>query len=344
MTSNSASFGTTKNGKKATLISLTNRAGLTAKFSDYGATWVTMLTPDAQGRPGDVLLGFDDVSGYEQHPFISSVVGRYANRIRNSCFSLNGTQYQLDVNEAPNHLHGGAENLSIKFWQWEVDTAQNQVKFTCESPDGESGYPGNLKLELTYQLTEQSELVLRYRATTDKPTVINLTNHAYFNLAGSNTISNHVLQLDANRYTPVDDALIPTGQIEQIPPSLDFRQPTTIGEKINQRIKLGEKGLDHNLVLSNWDGALASAGQLSDPQSGRTLLMKTTEPAVQIYTGNHLRGICGKQNRIYHQHAGVCLETQHFPDSPNQPNFPSTLLNPEQSYNSTTVFQFWTNN
>ena len=198
-------------------------------------------------------------------------------------------------------------------------------------------------MALTYQLNDQSELIIQYRATTDKPTVINLTHHAYFNLANSNTISNHELQLDANRYTPVDQALIPTGQIAQVPVSLDFRQPAKIGEKIHQRTKLGERGLDHNFIFSNWDGTLTAAGKLSAPPSGRTLLMKTTEPAVQVYTGNHLAGICGKQNRIYHQHAGVCLETQHFPDSPNQPNFPSTLLLPRQIYNSTTVFQFQTN-
>jgi aldose 1-epimerase len=343
MTINSASFGTMKTGKTAKLISLTNGAGLTAKFSDYGATWVTMLTPDIKGQPGDVLLGFDDVSGYELNPFISSVVGRYANRISDSCFSLNGKQYQLDVNEAPHHLHGGTANLSVKVWHSEVDTALNLLRFTCESLDGESGYPGNLKLEIIYQLNEESELVIQYRATTDKPTIINLTNHAYFNLADSNTVSNHELQLDTDKYTPVDGARIPTGQIEQIPESLDFRQSASIGEKIHQRTKLGEHGLDHNLVFSDWDGSLTHRGKLYDPDSGRTLLIKTTEPAVQIYTGNHLQGIRGKQNRVYHRHAGVCLETQHFPDSPNQPNFPSTLLTPEQSYTSTTVFQFKTN-
>jgi len=333
-------FGTTRGGTAATLISLKNKFGLTAQFSDYGATWVSMIVPDASGNRSDVLLGFDDVKGYEAHPFFSSVIGRYANRISGAKFSLEGAQYQLDQNEPPNQLHGGFENLSTRFWQWQLDEAHNLIRFKCESADGESGYPGKLKLEVSYQLTQLNELIVHYTATSDKLTHINLTNHAYFNLGDSTTISTHELEIAADLYTPVNQMLIPTGQIKPIPVSLDFRKPVTIGAKIQARKAMGETGLDHNLVFSDWNGKLMPRGRLTDPGSGRTILLKTTEPGVQIYTANHFRNISGKHNRVYPQHAGVCLETQHYPDSPNQPDFPSTRLMAGELFNSTTVFQF----
>jgi len=333
-------FGTTQNGKDATLISLTNSIGLTAQFSDYGGTWVSMMTPDINGQLGDILLGFNDVSGYEENPFFSCIVGRYANRIAGGKFSMDGTEHQLDLNEPPNQLHGGTENLSCRFWRWETDKIQNLIRFSCESPDGASGYPGNLKLEVSYQLNDLNELIIQYTASTDKPTHINLTNHAYFNLGDSATIAAHELQLDADKYTPVDQNLIPTGEIVPTPKSLEFSNAAIIGEKIRIRQNLGEDGLDHNLVFNNWSGNLVCRGQLQDPKSGRTMSIKTTEPGIQIYTGNHLNGIIGKQKRVYLQHGGVCLETQHFPDSPNQPHFPTTTLSPDRVFSSTTIYQF----
>ncbi len=340
MTNNATPFGTTADGKQASLVTLTNAAGLEARFSDYGATWVSMITPDRAHQLADVLIGFDDVTGYETHPFISSVVGRYANRISQGRFTLDGTQHQLDRNEGANHLHGGADNLSVKVWDWHEDSALNRVKFTCESPAGECGYPGHVKFDVTYQLTDLNELIIKYEASTDRPTHLNLTNHAYFNLGSADSIKEHRLRLDVDRYTPVNQFLIPTGQISPIPDSLDFRALAEVGTKIHQRKKLGENGLDHNLIFSLYDHSLRTQGQLVDPISGRTLTLATTEPAIQIYTANHFDGIIGTENSIYAQHAGLCLETQHYPDSPNQPAFPSTLIKPSEIFESTTVFQF----
>ena len=340
MTNNATPFGTTADGKQASLVTLTNAAGLEASFSDYGATWVSMITPDRAHQLADVLIGFDDVTGYETQPFISSVVGRYANRISQGRFALDGIQYQLDRNEEAHHLHGGVDNLSVKMWHWQKDSAQNRVKFTCESPEGECGYPGHVKFNVTYQLTDANEMVIKYGATTDRPTHVNLTNHAYFNLGSATNIHQHKLRLDVDRYTPVNQFLIPTGQISPIPDSLDFSGLTEIGVKIRHRESLGENGLDHNLIFSDYNRRLQTQGQLVDPISGRTLTLATSEPAIQIYTANHFDGIVGKENSIYAQHAGLCLETQHYPDSPNQPTFPSTLLKPEEIFESTTVFQF----
>ncbi len=228
----------------------------------------------------------------------------------------------------------------MKVWRWEKDTAKNLIRFTCESPAGESGYPGNLKVSVIYQLTDTNKLIIKYEASTDSPTHVNLTNHAYFNLGACPNIHQHKLRLEVDRYTPVNHSLIPTGDISDIPGSLDFRIPSALGEKIHQRETLNEQGLDHNLVFTNHDGTLRLQGDMVEPVCGRTLSLATTEPAVQVYTANHLDGILGKHRRIYDKHSGVCLETQHYPDSPNQPTFPSTVLAPDEVFESTTVFQF----
>ena len=340
MTSKSVSFGKTKNGLETSLYSISNSAGVEAKFCDYGATWVSMNTPDAKGDFADVLLGFDSIEGYESNPFISCAVGRFANRISKGMFTLDNIQYRLDINEPPNQLHGGTDNLSVKLWDAQTDLTSNQIVFTCTSKDGESGYPGNLDISISYKLTEENELIITYLASTDKLTHINLTNHAYFNLGDSANILNHSLKLAADRFTPVHHSLIPTGEITLVPGSLDFRNSPLLRAKIQMREKLGDEGLDHNLVFETYEGDLRPQGCLIDPKSGRTLTLATTEPAVQIYTGNHLEGMIGKDNRTYTKHAGVCLETQHFPDSPNHQNFPSTLLSPDNTFQSTTVYQF----
>ena len=340
MTNKADSFGTTADGQPVSLVSLTNASGLEARFTDYGATWVSMTTPDQENQFADVLIGFDDVSGYETNPFISNIVGRYANRISKGRFTLDNIQHQLDLNEGQNHLHGGADNLSVKIWRWQKDAASNLIRFTYLSPDGECGYPGNLAIDVTYQLTDQNEMIVTYGATTDRATHINLTNHAYFNLGASERICAHILRLDVDSYTPVDQLLIPTGHISPIPDSLDFSAPAEVGAKIRSRKKLGETGLDHNLIFADHTGRLRTQGQLVDPKSGRSLTLATSEPGVQIYTANHFDGMAGKNNKIYQQHAGMCLETQHYPDSPNQSTFPSTLLRPGETFTSTTVFRF----
>ncbi len=341
-------FGKTPDGKDVDLYVLTNSHGLKAKVITYGATLTELDVPDRDGRLADVVLGFDDLKGYlGAHPFFGSTVGRVANRIAKGKFTLDGKEYKLATNNGPNALHGGLKGFDKKFWQAEQVPAENgvAVKFTCHSPDGEEGYPGDLTATVTYTLTNNNELRLDYTATADKATPVNLTNHTYFNLAGqgSGDILCHELTLEAEKYTPVDDTLIPTGKIESVKGTpLDFTTPHKIGERIKE-LRGNPGGYDHNFVLNGGGKKLALGARVVEPKSGRVMEMYTTEPGVQFYTGNFLDGSNkGKGGAVYNKHAGLCLEAQHFPDSVNHPNFPSMILRPGQTYKQTTVYKFST--
>ncbi len=278
----------------------------------------------------------------DNSPYFGAIVGRYGNRIAKARFTLDGRTYPLAANNGVNHLHGGVQGFDKVLWQGEALRGGAGVAFTRTSADGEEGYPGNLKARITYTLTDKNELVVAYEATTDKPTVVNLTQHTYFNLAGQGDILGHVLRINADRYTPVDETLIPTGEMAAVDKTpFDFRQPTAIGARIKSehpQMQFG-RGYDHNWVLARSGPGLSLAADVYEPTSGRTLQVRTTEPGVQFYTGNFLDGtITGKNGRVYQQRSGFCLETQHFPDSPNQPTFPSTTLRPGETYRSRTVF------
>jgi aldose 1-epimerase len=291
-----------------------------------------------------VALGFDSLEPYlKGHPFFGAIAGRYGNRIAKGRFALNGKTYSLAVNNGPNHLHGGVKGFDKHVWQAQV-SGSNALVLTRRSPDGEEGYPGNLDVRITYTLTDRNELVVDYHATTDKPTPVNLTQHTYFNLAGQGDILGHEMAIEADRYTPVDSDLIPTGELAPVAGTpFDFRTPTAIGARIdasNPQIANG-RGYDHNWVLNRSGSGLQPAAHVFDPVSGRTLDVFTTEPGVQFYTGNFLDGtLTGKGGTVYRRRTGFCLETQHFPDSPNQPAFPSTILEPGREYRTQTVFRF----
>jgi aldose 1-epimerase len=342
-------FGRTGDGTPVDVFVLTNGRGVEVRAISYGAIITSVRVPDRDGQRADVVLGFDTIDGYlGTHPYFGAVVGRYGNRIAKGRFTLDGKTYQLATNNGPNHLHGGVRGFDKAVWRGEpVDRSDGSasVAFTHTSPDGDEGYPGTLNVRVTYTLTAANEIVIEYEATADKPTPVNLTQHSYFNLAGAGTgdILQHRLTIDADRFTPVDATLIPTGELATVAGTpFDFRQPTTIGARIDaddQQIKNGN-GYDHNFVL-NRTGGLAHAARLEDPSSGRTLDVSTTEPGVQFYAGNFLDGtITGKGGRVYKRRFGVCLETQHFPDSPNHPDFPSTILRPGERFQSKTVLAF----
>lgn len=342
-------FGQTPAGTPVELYTLINDQGMEVKIIPYGAIIVSIQVPDRNGRLGDVVLGFENLAGYlEPHPFFGAVAGRYANRIAGGKFTLNGVEYTLAQNNGPNHLHGGVKGFDKKVWEAETFISEGEVglHLACESPDGEEGYPGTLKAEVTYSLDNNQALRIDYHATTDQATVINLTNHSYFNLAGAGTILEHELMIDASRFTPVDATLIPTGELSSVAGTpFDFTQPIAIGARINEadeQLGYGQ-GYDHNWVLNHSPGSLDLAATAYEPITGRILEVHTTQPGVQFYTGNFLNGaFTGKEGAVYNQRSGFCLETQHFPDSPNQPNFPSTVLEPGQQYNQTTVFKFST--
>ena len=339
-------FGQTKDRKAVELYVLTNAGGMTAKVMTYGAILTELHVPDRAGKRADVVLGFDDLKGYlAGHPYFGATVGRVANRIAKGGFTLHGREYRLAVNNGPNALHGGRKGFDKVVWKAEPMHKKDAVavKFTYRSPDGEEGYPGNLTASVTYTLTDQNELRLDYTATTDKATPVNLSNHSYFNLAGARsgeTILGHELMLAADRYTPVDDTLIPTGEIKPVRGTpLDFTRPTAIGARIGQLKQTG--GYDHNFVLNSGGKALALAARVREPKSGRVMEMSTTEPGVQFYTGNFLDGKTkGKGGVAYPKHYGFCLEAQHFPDSVHHANFPSVILEPGKSYTQTTVYKF----
>jgi len=331
-------------GQKIKIFQLENTPGLKVRLMNYGATLVSLFVPDRQGNLADITLGFDSFEEYlGKNPYFGATVGRYANRIGQARFILDGQGYQLAKNDGENHLHGGVKGFDKVIWETEeIGNSQSLgVKFSYLSPDGEEGYPGNFRCQVSYLLTESNELHISYLASTDKATHVNLTHHSYFNLVGQGegNILEHELQIFASRYTPVDKTLIPTSEIKEVEnTTLDFRQSRVIGERLNQL----PGGYDHNFVLDN-RGLLGLAARVFEPLSGRLLEVYTTEPGIQFYSGNFLDGtIKGKQGKVYGKYSGFCLEPQHFPDSPNKPNFPSTVLRPGELYRSLTIFKFLT--
>jgi aldose 1-epimerase len=333
-------------GTEVHLFTLTNAKGVVAKVTTYGALLTELHVPDRDGKTANVVLGFDNLAQYlKGHPAFGIVVGRYANRIGGAKFTLDGQEYALAKNNGQNHIHGGVKGFDKFVWQAATsETADSaSVKFSRLSPDGEEGYPGNLNVSVTYTLTDANELRIDYVATTDKATVVNLTNHSYFNLAGDGDVLGHELMIAASHYTPADEGLIPTGDIKSVKGTpLDFTQPTAIGARINE-LPPHTRGYDHNFVIDGGGRSLTLAARAREPKSGRVMEVWTTEPGVQLYTGNWLNGShTGPGGVVYKQHSGFCLETQHYPDSPNKPSFPSTVLRPGQTFKSTTAFRFST--
>lgn len=341
-------FGKTKDGVPVELYTLRNADGMTVKVMTRGATIVELLVPDKNGKFDNVVLGFDNVQGYEsdRNQAFGCVVGRVANRIAKGQFTLNGKTYKLAINNGPNHLHGGVKR-SLAQVVWKAKPFQKKsgcgVVFTYTSPDGEEGYPGTVDFTVTYTLNDKNELRLDYKAVTDKPTPINLTNHSYFNLAGAGhkSVLDHVLMINADAYTPTDETLIPTGKIEPVAGTpLDFRKPRRIGDRIGELLNTPAKGYDHNFVLRGKIGRLRLAAKVVEPNSGRVLTVKTTQPGVQLYTGNFLFGQRGKGGKTYPPRCALCLETQHFPDAVHHKNFPSIILRPGEVYRHTCVYAF----
>ena len=338
-------FGKLPDGTAATLFTCTNAQGLVLGLTDYGARVVSLEVPDRDGKRANVTLGFDSLEKYIAHTaFMGCATGRYANRIAAGRFTLDGKEYTLATNAGANHLHGGKRGFDRYVWKSEIVRRPDAVgvKFTLDSPDGDEGYPGRLQSEVICTLTSSNELKWEYRATTDKPTILNLTNHAYWNLAGagSGTILDHRVTLAAAKFVEVDDAAIPTGALAPVLGTvMDFTEPHAIGERIEQ-LKKGPPpgGYDHCYVLRGQQGKLEFAARVEDPGSGRVMEVYTTEPGVQLYTSNYLDG--SAINGGFPQHAALCLETQHLPDSPNQPKFPTTVLRPGQTYTQTTVHKF----
>jgi aldose 1-epimerase len=341
----SSAFGTVA-GQPVTLYVLRNPGGVVVKIMSYGATVTSLQVPDRTGRLGDVVLGFDSLSGYlAKEPYFGAIVGRVGNRIAKGRFTLDGKTYQLATNDGPNHLHGGVRGFDKVVWDAEVvqGSAGPAVRFSYLSHDGEEGYPGNCHVVVTYTLTPANELRLDYSVSTDQDTPVNVTNHSYFNLKGpeNGDVLGHVLTLHASRYTPVDATLIPTGELKAVAGTpMDFTRPTPIGEHL---LAVGGTpvGYDHNYVIDATPGAMTWAARVYEPTTGRVLEVLTTEPGVQFYTGNFLDGtLTGKGGVVYKQHMAFCLETQHFPDSVNQPSFPTYVLRAGATYSSQTIFRF----
>jgi len=344
-------FGQTKDGTVVDLFTLSNDNGLEIKISNYGGTIVSVLAPDTQGNLADVVLGFEDLAGYLQpHPYFGALVGRFANRIAGGKFTLQGVEYTLARNNGQNHLHGGLKGFDKAIWQAEAVPGEVEVglKLTHVSPDGDEGYPGKLRATVLYTLNIDNELKIHYTATTDRTTVVNLTNHAYFNLAGAGAgdILEHEVMLNADVFTPIDETLIPTGELRSVSGTpLDFSELTPIGARINQedeQLRLAG-GYDHNFVVNGPAGTVRLAARVHEPVTGRVMEVYTTAPGTQFYSGNFLDGtITGKAGAVYHKRTGFCLETQHFPDSPNKPEFPTTVLEPGDEYRQTTIYKFLT--
>jgi aldose 1-epimerase len=338
-------FGKLPDGSGVKRYTLKNKNGVVAKVIEYGGILSELWVPDRSGQLGNVVAGFDNLAQYlNGHPFFGATTGRYANRIAKGRFTLEGREYTLATNNGPNALHGGLKGFDKQLWKGEplqTKGGEQAVRFTYLSKDGEEGYPGNLKVTVTYTLTDDNGLTIDYAATTDKTTIVNLTNHSYFNLAGSGDILNHELRVNADRYTPVNDQLIPTGELAPVAGTpFDFQQITKIGARLNQ-LTNNPRGYDHNLVLNRHGAGLDAIAWVSEPTTGRRMEVLTTEPGMQLYTGNFLDGkLTGIGGVTYKQHSAFCLETQHFPDSPNQPNFPSTTLRPGETYKTTTVYRF----
>jgi aldose 1-epimerase len=330
------------------LYTLKNAHGIELQAMNYGGIIVSLRVPDNKGQFVDVVLGHEKLEGYIPNPpYFGAIVGRYANRIANGTFTLDGKTYTLPKNDGPNTLHGGTTRTFDKVvWDAQPLNGKNGVAFSYLSKDGEEGFPGNLKVKVTYTLTDTNELVLDYEATTDKATPINVSQHSYFNLAGEGTgdILNHEIMINADRFTPVDKNLIPTGKLEPVKGTpMDFTTATKIGARIEdnyEQLQLGH-GYDHNFVLNRKGPGMVLAARVTEPTSGRVLEVSTTQPAVQFYSGNFLDGsITGKQGHVYKRRYGFCLETQHYPDSPNHSNFPSTILKPGVTFHQKTVFKF----
>lgn len=342
-------FGKTEDDQHIFLFELANKNGMCVEVMNYGATVVKIIVPDRDGKPEDVALGYDKLENYLNDPvYFGCIVGRYGNRIANGRFTLDGVEYKLALNDGENHLHGGLIGFNKKVWQVVESESVfiDSITFLSTSPDGEEGYPGNVTLEVTYTVTEENELKIEYRGRTDKTTVLNPTNHTYFNLNGSfeNSILDHELQMDAGQFTPIAPGSIPTGEIADVKATpMDFQKSKALGEHIEQdfdQLKYGS-GYDHNLVFNNFDGQVKHRATLNDPKGGRVLELFTNEPGVQLYTGNFLDGVKnGKGGITYKKRTGVCLETQHFPDSPNKENFPSVVLKPGEEYKQTTIYKF----
>jgi len=345
-------FGTTQDGVKADLFTLTNGNGMVVKITNYGGTITQLWVPDKDGNLGDVALGFDTLAEYEKDsPYFGCLVGRYGNRIGKGKFTLDGVTYdKLAINNGENHLHGGLKGFDKVVWDAKPFENKDGVglKLHYLSKDMEEGYPGNLDVNVTYTLTNDNEIKIHYEATTDKPTVCNLTNHTYFNLAGQGypTNAENQLMLNADNFTPVDEGLITTGQILPVKGTpMDFTKLTPIGKNIDaddEQIKFGG-GFDHNWVLNKKGNEMSLAAKVFEPTTGRVMEVYTTEPGVQFYAGNFLDGtLTGKGGKVYLHRSAFCLETQHYPDSPNKPNFPSTILRPGEKYDTTTIYKFST--
>lgn len=342
-------FGKTSDGQDVDLFSLTNKNGMVVKILNYGGRITQLWVPDKNGKMEDVVLAYEDLKGsMTDKSYLGVIVGRYANRIGNAKFTLDGVEYKLAANDNGNQLHGGLQGFDKVIWNAEPIKNKNSVslKLSYLSKDGEEGYPGNLSVTVIYTLAESNELQMDYFATTDKRTVINLTNHAYFNLAGAGRgdILDHVMTINAEKFTPVDANLITTGELATVKGTpMDFTTPTSIGARINEKYEqlIKGRGYDHNWVLNKKDDSLTLAAKVYEPKSGRILEVLTTEPGIQFYSGNFLDGsIIGKNGMVYKHRYGFCLETQHFPDSPNKPQFPSVVLNPGEKYFSKTIYKF----
>jgi aldose 1-epimerase len=337
-------WGQTDSGEQVQLYTLRNKQGTEATITEYGGRLVTLKTADRAGNFDDIVLGFDDLGGYlRKNPYFGALVGRYANRIADGEFTLDGHTYHLARNDGENSLHGGIKGFDKRVWE-SREVPGPALQLTYISKDGEEGYPGTLTTKVTYALTDDNELTIDYLATTDKPTVLNLTNHSYFDLSGqfAGEILQHKVTIHADRFTPINQHLIPTGELRDVAGTpFDFRQPKFIADDIdddNEQLKLA-LGYDHNFVLNG--SGLRLAARVLDPQSGRVLEVLTTQPGMQFYTGNHLDGtVTGKGGVVYKFRYGFCCETQHFPNSPNQPNFPSTKLDPGQEFHARTIFRF----
>ena len=342
-------FGALPDGRDVDLYLLTNDNGMRASITGYGGIVTSLTAADRRGESADVVLGFDDLGAYlEGHPYFGAIIGRYGNRIANGTFELGRTTFTLAQNNNNNHLHGGAIGFDKALWSAQPQSVPEgpQLRLTHVSADGEEGYPGRLDLTVDYTLTHDNELRVDYRATTDDPTHVNLTNHSYFNLAGpgGGDILSHEVLINADHFTPVDEGLIPTGEIRSVEgTAMDFREPATIGARIDtddEQLRFGS-GYDHNFVLNRVDRELSLAARVIEPTTGRVMEVLTSEPGVQFYTANFLDGrLTGKGGTAYGRRCALCLETQHFPDSPNKPEFPTTVLRPGEVYESTTVYRF----
>ena len=343
-----APFGKTTDGTPVEIYTLRNYNGMEARIMTYGGIVVSLKVPDKNGKFGDVVLGYDNLDDYvKNNPFFGALVGRYGNRIAKGKFTLDGKEYTLAQNNAPNNLHGGPVGFDKKVWKVaraDVGPDGPRLELTLLSPDGDQGFPGNLKVTVTYTLTDDNGLRVDYTATTDKDTICNLTQHSYFNLAGKGDILNHQVFINADKFTPVDDTLIPTGELKPVAGTpFDFRTATAVGIRIDandEQIKFGH-GYDHNWVINKPLGKLGLAARVTDPATGRAMEVWSTEPGVQFYTGNFLDGsITGKGGWVYELRNGLCFEPQHYPDSPNHPQFPSAELKPGQTYQNTIEYKF----